>query len=805
MSGLEVTIIYGAAQLVIALSVAIGIYLHALKQGEKLKFTKFAQRVWKLRGVFTPLLIHIYDTSTDIGVLYEWYFLAQREKNGNGIESLDMEQFFWIAIGFMIAYRFLLGCFGIFVVFGLGWFSCCDCCGIIGKIFMVLSRIIVGFVGSALELGIFLAIYLEQTTTLEDVKKKQKSKRQRRKRQKQKQKDDQSDVGVGEGGDDGPDDFDRHDEETDFCAGTTQKMFQFSECVLESLPEAIMQSVFIMRSYNDEYLNTRDRNSSNNQLFIALLYLSIFASIISIANKYMWVDSTIVQFYCESLFISKKTIIRRIAKQFVPESFKLGKLETIIELSKLGSSYENLGKIQNNQYALHEMVKEMIPQLFVNYYQDYQANEKHGSKLNDSDVAVEMIDKPETKMTEDDHDISDTNWKLIDSKMIVENLIDQYTTDDDYQEAIQSHTSWDLEQKRLGVLRDEYKNILKLFLLYKSGNDNYNDNEMKEAIQKLLWRIHRDEWILHWSMKSFFDHKKYFFSLGFLIRAVWRICAVTNRFLIISLIWTVLGGAFEIILLSSMIILWYLMVGCYTGSQYHKYQKLNVTKINAMYKEQDLDPDTNDTDSYSDKHNNVNGVESTKDSNCCTWCHGYMQERLDPDPDNWSSCVPIPCASILLLFGWLVGSVIVGIILQLGIIGLGGEFFLVRIIENITLLSVITLFAFNDKIVCNLCADEDLRQATYNPRILGWIVVAWVSIVMHILTSIYMSKLINEAKALTIKEFATLAKDTESIEKQLEQEKEEKLKQENPEFRNFEFESYQSLVSKEMQQFTNMI
>ena len=251
-----------------------------------------------------------------------------------------------------------------------------------------------------------------------------------------------------------------------------------------------------------------------------------------------------------------------------------------------------------------------------------------------------------------------------------------------------------------------------------------------------------------------------------MIRAIWRISAVSNRFLIISLIWTVLGGAFEVILLPSMIILWYLLIGCYTSCQYDKYRKL-------MYKEHAQD--INDRDMY-------NGGRTY------AWCQGWIKARLEPDPLTWSSSVPTMCASILLFFFWLVASVIVGMVLQLGIVGLaGGEFFLVRILENIVLLSIITLFAFNDKIVCNLCADEDLRQATYNPRILGWIIVAWISILIHIITSIYMTKLINENDAVTIKELATLEADKKSIEKKLEQEKEEKLKQENPEFRNFKF------------------
>ena len=108
-----VTIAYASSHFLLALILAIVIYVLAKKKGENLSVRRFLLRVWKMRGVYTPLMIHIYDTATDIGVLYEWSRLARNEKEkGIDYESLDMTTLFWVGIGFMIAYRSLLGLLG---------------------------------------------------------------------------------------------------------------------------------------------------------------------------------------------------------------------------------------------------------------------------------------------------------------------------------------------------------------------------------------------------------------------------------------------------------------------------------------------------------------------------------------------------------------------------------------------------------------------------------------------------------------------------------------------------------------------
>ena len=94
--GLHLTLIYGSIQLVLGLILAFALFVISKRGGESLKCKDFFYRLWKMRGVYAPLIIHIYDTATDIGVLYEWYQLSQHEKKGEeyDIESLDMEQLF---------------------------------------------------------------------------------------------------------------------------------------------------------------------------------------------------------------------------------------------------------------------------------------------------------------------------------------------------------------------------------------------------------------------------------------------------------------------------------------------------------------------------------------------------------------------------------------------------------------------------------------------------------------------------------------------------------------------------------------
>eukprot|EP01083_Nonionella_stella_P098250 276217_1 len=71
--------------------------------------TSFFRGVWRQRSIYAAILVHFYDTATDIGVLIDWYILMENERNGTAdYESLDMILFFWSGLCFMLLYRFCI-------------------------------------------------------------------------------------------------------------------------------------------------------------------------------------------------------------------------------------------------------------------------------------------------------------------------------------------------------------------------------------------------------------------------------------------------------------------------------------------------------------------------------------------------------------------------------------------------------------------------------------------------------------------------------------------------------------------------
>eukprot|EP01084_Bolivina_argentea_P299142 515626_1 len=57
--------------------------------------------------MYGPLLVHMFDTATDAGVLVEWYLLAQQEKNDSNfnVPGLDMTVMFWCNMSTILLYR----------------------------------------------------------------------------------------------------------------------------------------------------------------------------------------------------------------------------------------------------------------------------------------------------------------------------------------------------------------------------------------------------------------------------------------------------------------------------------------------------------------------------------------------------------------------------------------------------------------------------------------------------------------------------------------------------------------------------
>ena len=57
-------------------------------------------------------------------------------------------------------------------------------------------------------------------------------------------------------------------------------------------------------------------------------------------------------------------------------------------------------------------------------------------------------------------------------------------------------------------------------------------------------------------------------------------------------------------------------------------------------------------------------------------------------------------------------------------------------------MTIISVFAFDNQIACQYCADRNHKSAWKNDRILLWIIIGWISIVLHVITSYFVSNMI---------------------------------------------------------------
>eukprot|EP01083_Nonionella_stella_P072964 196973_1 len=191
---------------------------------EEIKEKKdFFTTLWRRRRIYGQVVVHLYDTATDIGVLIEWAILAY---DTHDYESIDMRSLFYTSLGFMIAYRFICAFVGVMA-------QDYDHTGFNKKSYWV-----DGFLGF-LDIYIIKVVYI----TLREQRNEPKAR---------------------------------------------QKMIQLLESIFESLPQVVLQSVFIIRSWNDEILIKQ----------VATIYLvgiSLVASLFSIVNKFAWLDQASVK------------------------------------------------------------------------------------------------------------------------------------------------------------------------------------------------------------------------------------------------------------------------------------------------------------------------------------------------------------------------------------------------------------------------------------------------------------------------------------------------------------------------------
>eukprot|EP01084_Bolivina_argentea_P315235 546095_1 len=60
------------------------------------------------RTMYLTILLHIFDTTTDIGVILDWYYLSQIEENyEENIQGIDMKGFFYLGVAILLFYRLI--------------------------------------------------------------------------------------------------------------------------------------------------------------------------------------------------------------------------------------------------------------------------------------------------------------------------------------------------------------------------------------------------------------------------------------------------------------------------------------------------------------------------------------------------------------------------------------------------------------------------------------------------------------------------------------------------------------------------
>eukprot|EP01083_Nonionella_stella_P002235 6438_1 len=263
-----VSIIYFVLNIVCMLALAYYVYVSVNEH--KVKSKSYLKDVWSQRKIVMPLVIHFYDTATDIGVIYNWAELMEKEqKPGKDYRSVDMKSFFWCGVAFLIIFRVGMLLWSIYQ-----WYSG-D-----GEWYYVLLVL--------LDLFIFVIVY-ESFSDAQGVMTKNAQRRKENAERKKKKRDEKIDKELEQAVDEGQISGDKAAQikaaldEAEVEPSDAQMALQLCESVTESMPQIVLQSVFIIRSANDKDLTADGSN-------IGLLLFSVLASLFSISNKFVWMD-----------------------------------------------------------------------------------------------------------------------------------------------------------------------------------------------------------------------------------------------------------------------------------------------------------------------------------------------------------------------------------------------------------------------------------------------------------------------------------------------------------------------------------
>ena len=301
-----ITIIYFSFYVLILFIIG---FIVRLQSGIKICSKKYFKALWIQKGIYLAILIHIYDTATDIGVLIDWYYLWNNERNGFNYENIDMKVFFWCGIAALIIYKM--------------WNLMISC---IGNHHNPIIMIIL----SLFELSIFVFVY-DSFNDIQPEMEKYYEFEKRRKELKSNTKDKISKevaLQVKTNTNNNKDNKDKIETEIEFQTETNtnsnndnktdnessdaqketstqgmsveeldeemtkiiqdikpsdgQYFIQLYEGIFESMPQVLLQSIFLLRSYNTSL--SQDSN-------LILIITSLIASILSISTKIISFDT----------------------------------------------------------------------------------------------------------------------------------------------------------------------------------------------------------------------------------------------------------------------------------------------------------------------------------------------------------------------------------------------------------------------------------------------------------------------------------------------------------------------------------
>eukprot|EP01083_Nonionella_stella_P029686 81651_1 len=274
-SNMDYSTIVSIIYFVVNIIFMFGLAFHVYRSGNhKLKSKSYLKDVWSQRKLFFPLIIHFYDTATDIGVIYNWYGLMKDEEDPNiDYESVDMKTFFWCGIAFLSVYRVLILMQAVY-----RWLHEDQD----GQWYYVLLVLI--------DLYIFVIVYdsFNEANGIITKNAERRQKNAQRKKQKREEINKQLEVAI-EMGQISTDKAAKIqialNDQVEIEPTEDQGMLQMVEAVTESMPQIVLQSVFLIRSANDSSEQLAEGSNMD------LLLFSVLASLFSISNKFVWADT----------------------------------------------------------------------------------------------------------------------------------------------------------------------------------------------------------------------------------------------------------------------------------------------------------------------------------------------------------------------------------------------------------------------------------------------------------------------------------------------------------------------------------